>query len=70
LSGPDLIEIDSKVQGAKEDYRDVIAWAEYPTQMRLGMENKKMSAVQEKAAAENDRRRFEDWLKAGSILNS
>lgn len=36
LSEGDLALLKKYVDAAKADYRDVLAWAEYPRQMRLG----------------------------------
>jgi hypothetical protein len=34
LSGADMERVRANVRAAKGDYRDVLAWAEYPGQMR------------------------------------
>jgi hypothetical protein len=34
LSGPDLERVRTHVRAAKGDYRDVLAWAEYPAQIK------------------------------------
>jgi len=36
LSGSDLGALRRCVDAARADYRDILAWAEYPRQMRLG----------------------------------
>ena len=36
LAGSDLGEIRRCVDAARTDYRNILAWAEYPRQMRLG----------------------------------
>jgi len=34
LAGPDLDKIQTMTKRAKEDFRDIIAWAEYPRQSK------------------------------------
>ena len=36
LAGSDLLELQECARMAMIDYRDILAWAEYPRQMRLG----------------------------------
>jgi len=61
-SGTDLHQIESGVRGAKEDYQDIIAWAETPARMRCGMANRKLSPVELSNVEEQDKRQYEDWL--------
>lgn len=48
------------VEVAKSDYRDVLAWAEFPNQMRL-KDRKDVAAQHE--ARELDRAQYAAWLK-------
>lgn len=60
LAGPDLDQVSKYTSYAKEDYRDVLAWAEYPNQSRAGP----LRDESEKASlASEDRRQYEEWLR-------
>jgi hypothetical protein len=56
-------ELDALVGMAKTDYRDILAYAEYPAQMSLGLRN----ADESNAAAitrtiEADEKQYRAWL--------
>jgi hypothetical protein len=52
------------VRMAKRDYRDVLAYAEYPEQMRTGfVEMSKMSKEERKAMRRRDKEQYRKWLK-------
>ena len=60
LAGSDLAEIERYTAIAKWDYRDVLSWAEYPTQsaqrsMPEGPEKQNLVTA--------DRQEYEEWLK-------
>jgi hypothetical protein len=51
------------VRMAKRDYRDVLAYAEYPEQMRLGfVERRNLSPEELRAIKERDRKQYLEWL--------
>ena len=55
---PDLIAM------AKQDYRDVLAYAEYPEQMKLGfLQLRNLSSSERKAIKERDEKQYKHWLK-------
>lgn len=60
LSGSDLEQIKRTTNIAKQDYRDVLAWAEYPRQSKIiqrlpeGPEKQKIVKA--------DRAEYEEWL--------
>lgn len=59
LSGSSLIEIKNNTKLAKKDFRDILAWAEYPRQsqkwsMPDGPEKQKLIQA--------DRAEYEQWL--------
>lgn len=62
LAESDIEKIAATVEGAKEDYRDIIAWAESPTEMRFAMANAKLSSTKLAEVREKDKRQYEEWL--------
>lgn len=49
---------------AKRDYRDVLACAEYPEQMRLGFVGmSKLSREERRAIKKRDEKQYREWLK-------
>ena len=59
LSGPDIAAIKQWIKQAKEDFRDILSWAEYPRQSKTrpmpdGPEKQKL--------LEADRQEYEQWL--------
>ena len=60
LGGIDLTEIEKYTKYAKEDFRDILSWAEYPRQ------SKKWSmpdGPRKQKLIEADRLEYEQWLK-------
>ena len=49
------------VEQAKQDYRDVIAWAEYPNRMRTDA-GRALSQADRDRLAETDLQQYRDWL--------
>ena len=61
LSGSDLEKLQRNTNRARQDYRDVLAWAEYPRQSR----HWSVPAGDEKSRmVKADRQEYEDWLKS------
>lgn len=58
LAGPDLDCISTYTAAAKADYRDVLAWAEYPGQMAEPL----ATGEARKALEDADRRQYDAWL--------
>jgi hypothetical protein len=55
--------LEELVRSAKRDYRDVLAYAEYPEEMRLGFVGiKGLSADEAKATRQRDRAQYLEWL--------
>ena len=51
------------VRMAKTDYRDVLAYAEYPEEMKLGfIEMRKLSPEEARAVRQRDRDQYLSWL--------
>lgn len=59
LSGSNISKIESITNYAKEDFRDVLTWAEYPRQSKKGTipEGQKKEKL-----IEEDRKEYENWL--------
>lgn len=52
------------VAAAKADYRDVLAWAEYPREIRTGpVEMRKLSPEQQRRLRQEDREQYRRWLR-------
>jgi hypothetical protein len=59
LAGGSLKELKECAQAALTDYRDVLAWAEYPRQMRLDV---RANSEQKAAARRADAQEYTHWL--------
>jgi hypothetical protein len=62
LSGGDLDELKATVEGAKEDWRDVVSWAERPRQTRLQLGNHKLHVHESQRIEQEDRNEWTQWL--------
>jgi hypothetical protein len=60
LSDGDLARLRKWVEAATADYRDVLAWAEYPRQMRLGPN---APPADQGRARREDMDEYAQWLK-------
>lgn len=59
----DLEQLPELVAMAKRDYRDVLAYAEYPEEIRLGfVEMGKLSPEEARAVRQRDRAQYLKWL--------
>jgi hypothetical protein len=64
LSEGNLDKLAQYVSVAKSDYRDVVAWAEYPEQIKLGfVKMRELSPRKRKALKKRDAKQYADWLK-------
>lgn len=61
ISGGDLNLIRKNIATAKQDNRDILAYAEYPRQM--GQDSWKLSPVQNRALVAADLKEYEEWLR-------
>jgi hypothetical protein len=61
LAGKKLEKIRKAVETAKKDYRDILAYAEYPNQMNH--DSWKLTAEQNQALVDADREQYERWNK-------
>jgi len=62
LSAGDVYELLSYVEAAKADYRDVLAWAEYPEQNRTGASRYNTPPETIAQIEARDRKQYLDWL--------
>jgi hypothetical protein len=62
LSEGDTDKLKSYIKAAKADYRDVLAWAEYPEQMRSGKTRFNTPLEEYEAIVRVDRTQYEAWL--------
>lgn len=64
LCGEDLHGLDDLIEAAKRDYRDVLAWAEYPEEIRAGYRATSELSPEELAALrKRDREQYVKWLE-------
>jgi ribosomal protein L12E/L44/L45/RPP1/RPP2 len=61
LSGNDMNEIIKTTKSAKVDFRDVLAWAEYPRQSK---KRPMPEGPNKQKLIEADREEYEQWVKA------
>jgi len=63
LSGGKRDRLEALVQTAKRDYRDVLAYAEYPEEMRTGpIAMRQLSAEEARALRRRDKAQYRKWL--------
>ena len=64
LSEGQLDKLESYLESARSDYRDVLAWAEYPEEMMLGYTAKsQMTPDQITELRRRDREQYLNWLR-------
>jgi hypothetical protein len=63
LSDGDPDRLLHNIQVARSDYRDVLAWAEYPEQMDTGASHFNSEPDQINAIMQRDREQYDQWLK-------
>lgn len=61
LCGGDLIKLEELILRAKRDYRDLLAWAEYPEETRKP--TWRLPAVEQTRIRQADRAQYEAWLR-------
>lgn len=62
LSEGDTERLLHFIEAARIDYRDVLAWAEYPEQMRSGNTRDNTSLEEYEAMLRRDRSQYDAWL--------
>jgi hypothetical protein len=63
LSGGDIEALGEAAAAAALDWRDVIAWAEYPEQMRAGHGGVAPECAEGRAMRRRDERQLRRWLE-------
>lgn len=63
LSDGDPDKLQHYIEAAQIDYRDVLAWAEYPQQMRSGATRSNTPRDEYETILAADRRQYESWLE-------
>lgn len=63
LSEGDPEKLLSYIEAAKGDYRDVLAWAEYPEQLSSGKTRYNTPLEEYEVMLKRDRRQYEKWLE-------
>lgn len=67
LSAGRLDRLSSAVTSAKSDWRDVLAWAEYPRQISISAARyNAKTAAQKQEIRDKDRQQYLDWLNDDS----
>lgn len=64
LSNGDPAKLQGYIEAARLDYRDVLAWAEYPEQLRSGKTRYNTPLKEYEAILKADRQQYDDWLEA------
>lgn len=65
MAGEDTGKLQLYIDMAKEDFRDVIAGAEYPKFMKIGYFGfEKLNLDQKKQIKEDDWQQYDEWLHA------
>lgn len=61
-----LDRLSDLVATAKRDWRDIVAFAEYPEQMKLGfVAMRELTPAQRKALKKRDAKQYAEWLVRG-----
>lgn len=63
LAGGSLDGLRREIETAKSDYRDVLAYAEYPAYMKKTFRISKLPADEQRKIIDEDWRQYETWLK-------
>ena len=59
----DLTKLNEYVQMAKRDFRDVLAFAEYPEQMKMGfIKMRALTPSDREAMKQRDAKQYSEWL--------
>ena len=61
ISNGDLYKLKESIRAAKVDYRDVLAWAEYPEEMRSTAQKPTTKEIER--IRRRDRMQYEAWLE-------
>ena len=62
LAGSDSDKLKQTVEGAKEDWEDIVSWAERPRETRSQRGNHKLHENQMRKIQQEDRDEWDSWL--------
>jgi hypothetical protein len=68
LAGGSLVELRRQVEAAKEDWRDVIAFAQAPEEVKRSLFTGAEVDAETSEIRARDRRQYEDWLRGDGPL--
>lgn len=63
LANGSVERLRSKIESAKRDYRDVLAYAEYPEYIRNGFRVHELPADEQLRMIDNDWKQYNEWLR-------
>ena len=63
LANGSMERLRSNIELAKRDYRDVLAYAEYPKYIRNGFRVRELPADEQLQMIDNDWRQYNEWLR-------
>lgn len=63
LAAGSLDDLRREIETAKRDYRDVLAYAEYPAYMKKTFRVSQLPADEQRKIIDEDWRQYETWLK-------
>ena len=63
LAAGSLDALRPEIETAKRDYRDVLAYAEYPAYMKKSFRISQLPAEEQRKIIDEDWRQYETWLK-------
>jgi hypothetical protein len=62
LAGRNLQKLRQTIDGAKEDWEDIVNWAERPRATQSQLTNRKLNEVERRKIDEEDGKEWEQWL--------
>ena len=62
LAAGSMDELRHHIESAKGDYRDVLAWAEYPLYFQSSFTGDEESAAEEQRVIDADWKQYREWL--------
>lgn len=63
LSSGDFAKLRTHIEMAKRDFRDVLAYAEYPAYMKVGFGVGKLPETEQSRIIGSDWQQYEEWLR-------
>lgn len=63
LANGSMEKLRSNIESAKRDYRDILAYAEYPEYVKKGFRVRELPADERLRIIDNDWRQYNEWLR-------